>query len=140
MVKLREHDETAPLRTQLAQTSNDSRTDPTSRTNFKCLTKEELTLRARKLSCLKVQTDRKISILQSRLSETLKCVGISIDNDTQYDLSALIDIHDANVSSEHPSGSFARLFWEQQKSSSSKMSDRDEMAPTHDKVGSLSAL
>lgn len=54
-------------------------------------------------------------MLPSKLSEAVKSSGVAVDDNTQSDLLTLIELHHAEVATEHAPGSFARIFWEHQR-------------------------
>ena len=108
----------ASLRSQLSSLGKaklDTRTDPYSRTNFKSLTRKELTARAKHLSAVQARTARKLALFQTRLSEAVKTSGIAVDGNMHSDLASIIELHHSEVTAQHAPGSFARVFWEQQR-------------------------
>ncbi len=97
-----------------AQAHSETRTDPRGRTNFKSLTKEELGIRLKRLSTLQASTSRKLATVEAKLKATVESCGHVVDDQTHSDLTGMIEQHSSNVMSQHPPGSFPRLFWEQQ--------------------------
>jgi len=93
----------------------EARTNPHSRTNFRSLTREELTIRAKQLSALHAKTSRKVAKLQAKLFDAVESQGHTLDDQTESDLQSIIKHHNAAVTSKHAPGSFARVFWEQQQ-------------------------
>ncbi len=107
------------LRSQLsklkkAEASAVARTDPRSHTNYKSLTKEELTTRLRQLSTLQASTARRLAYMKAKLSSVVKSHGHVVDDQTQADWTQIIEQHSPEIASHYPPQSFPRVFWDQQ--------------------------
>ncbi len=63
-------------------------------------------------------TSQSIRRMEKRLKEAIQHQGIEVDDALHQDLSTIMAENSSGVKEQHPPGSFARIFWEQQEQAS----------------------
>ena len=63
-------------------------------------------------------TSQSIRRIEKRLEEAIERRGVEIDDALHQDLSTIMAENSLGVKEQHPPGSFARIFWEQQEQAS----------------------
>ena len=101
-------------RHQQRQSSPTDRTDPTSHVNYRFLTSPEKEERLQRFHHMHRIDQQKIARLQAALNVAVKGRGVVVDEDLHQDLKRIIQENEKSISATYPSGSFARLFWENQ--------------------------
>ena len=91
--------------------------DPSSHTNVRYLGSPEKNERLRRLRLENKMQGQKIRRLRLCLGKVIKDRVISVDANLDNDLRSIVADASTTVSDSYPCGSFARLFWENQKRS-----------------------
>ena len=89
-------------------------TSADSHVNYRYMRTPEKEQRLRELHSQHRNTSKQMQRLQHRLAVVIEEEGISIDENMHSDLRQIMEECANKVTSEHPVGSLARVFWEQQ--------------------------
>ncbi len=109
------------LRSMLSQKKpgTSSRTDTTSHVNYRYLTDQEKTVRLHHLHEQVRAASRKVEKLTKRLGEISDIQGSTLDQESHLGMKNIMRENAKGIADKHPSGTFARVFWEQQMKASS---------------------
>ena len=114
----------AQLCKSLTTNSSLSKTTVQSRTNFSNLSREDLMTRLRNACKQMTSTNRKLAYTKAKLASVVESHGHSVDTQSHEDLTTMAEKYRNIIASQHPSGSFARLFWDQQLKAAHKKDSR----------------
>ena len=93
---------------------NDTSTSLSSHTNYRYLHTPQ---RKKRMSALKSEVSRRqkeVARLKSKLKETTEKCGVFVEKELEDDLETIMHEKTAEISEKFASGSFQRLFWDQQ--------------------------
>ncbi len=90
------------------------RTHPSSHTTYRALSTPEKIERMHRLHSLQRNTVKQLERLKVKLAEAVERNSTSVDEQTHEDLTSIV-AESSYVESAYHSGSFQRVFWEQQK-------------------------
>ena len=93
-------------------------TDLTSHTNYRYLTSPEKRARLQLYHHKSRNRHQKIQRMKAQLEDALEQRGLTIDSNLHDDLSAIVIESSSDIDDKYAPGSFARIFWDQQKRSS----------------------
>lgn len=107
-----------------AQPSSSSRVKPSSHVNYRWLSDDEKKKRLQLLHQSARAANRKVKNLGERLKELSRTHGCTVEQSTHQDLKEIMRRSAQLIAEEHPNGSFARIFWQQQLKASSQCDAR----------------
>ena len=93
---------------------NTSHSHPSSSTNYRFLSKDELTDRLRATHTLQRNTQQKLERLRERIVETVEKNGVEVDEETNDDLLKVMETCSKDGLVKHPQDSIQHVFWQQQ--------------------------
>ena len=104
------------LRSSVSRSTNavDTRTNPSSHTQYKSLSLAEKDLRLSNLHCSMKILKQQITRLETRLKRLTESEGLSLREDDVADLSAIFQEVSPTVDERYPPESPQRIFWDQQ--------------------------
>ena len=82
--------------------------------NIRYLSSPEKQERYRRLHSLKEATVKRLHRVQKKLEEALDKQGVDVPEELHSDLDSIMKEHSPDIASKFPTGSFQRIFWEQQ--------------------------
>ena len=91
------------------------RVSATSHTNYRYLKGDEKNQRLRNIHTLYKQTKLRVCRLEEKIAEATQKSGVVLNSELGEDMKQMMLFSTDEVSRAHPEGSFARLFWDQQK-------------------------
>lgn len=98
--------------------------DPASHVNYRFLTDGERNERLHNLHQQVRAASKKLERLTKKLEEISNIQGSSLDEDVDQDMRDIMREHAQSITDSHPTGTFARVFWEQQLKASSQCDAR----------------
>ena len=93
----------------------DTRTAPSSHTNYRYLSIPEKVDRMRQLHECSRSAQKKLHRLKARVCEMMSKKSVGLDAETASDLCTITQQEEENICSKYPEDSFQRVFWQQQK-------------------------
>lgn len=100
------------------------RCDPSSRVNYRFLSKNELQDRLHEVHSLQHNTSRKLQRLQARIAASTEKDGVDLDETSHADVTAIMEQCSETVTSKYPPNSFQQVFWQQQLQAASLSNNR----------------
>lgn len=97
-----------------AKQSTASRSHPSSSTNYRFLSKDELKDRLSATHTLQRSTHKKLERLKEKIVESLEKNGVDVDEETHDDLLKVMEKCTEEGLVKHPQDSFQQIFWQQQ--------------------------
>ena len=82
--------------------------------NIRYMTSSEKDSRMRELQRRNRALEKQVSRLREKISLLSAVCGVHVGGDTTTDLLTIMKSHGPDICTQHPPGSFRRIFWEQQ--------------------------
>ena len=96
------------------------RSSASSHVNYRYLATPEKIDRLRKLHHRHRLAQNKLSHLEIKLQEAIDQQAVTVDEETDSDIRAIMEEEKGQVLNNYAEGSFQRIFWDQQKAATSK--------------------
>ena len=100
------------------------RSSPSSHVNYRYLATPEKIDRLRKLHHRHRLAQNKLSHLEIKLQEAIDQQAVTVDEETDSDIRAIMEEEEGQVLNNYAEGLFQRIFWDQQKAATSKKDPR----------------
>ena len=111
-------------RSEHASSSSDSRSHPSSSTNYRHLNTPEKLSRLHLLHSSLRSSHSKVDYLKSKLARFIDDRSVPVDSSLHQDLSSIMEERNFHICERYEPGTFQRIFWEQQEQVSKLQSRR----------------